>query len=167
VNGTGYPFGRKQAELSLFGMIAAVADIYDAITSDRCYNRAKSPHAALQFLYKLAERGHLHLELVQRFIRCVGIYPVGTCVKLNTGEIGLVTEVHPHDLLRPRLLLLRDREGQPIMPARALDLSIQADEPRQSIFSPVDPGPLGIDPHVYLDGELQAEGAQVHTGTNR
>jgi putative nucleotidyltransferase with HDIG domain len=167
VNGTGYPFGRKQPELSLSGMITAVADIYDAITTDRCYHRAKSPHAALQFLYKLAERGDLHLELVQRFIRCVGIYPVGTCVKLNTGEIGLVTEVHPHDLLRPRLLLLRDREAQPIMPARALDLSIQADEPQRSILSPVDPGPLGIDPHVYLDGEVQAEGAQVHTGTSR
>ena len=68
VDRTGYPFGRNGSELTTFGMIASIVDIYDAITSDRCYHQAVPAHTALQQLYGLRESGHLDSILVQRFI---------------------------------------------------------------------------------------------------
>ena len=69
VDGTGYPYRRQKSDLSQFGMMAAVVDIYDAITSDRCYHKAKPAHEALQFLYLISQKGHLEHSLVQRFIQ--------------------------------------------------------------------------------------------------
>jgi putative nucleotidyltransferase with HDIG domain len=86
VNGAGYPHRRAQKDISQFGLITAIVDIYDAMTSDRCYHKGQPAHQALQFLYRLSLEGHLDPTLVQRFIQIVGVYPVGSVVELNTGE---------------------------------------------------------------------------------
>ena len=103
VDGTGYPHQRRKADLSEFGLIAAVVDIYDAVTSDRCYHKGKSPHETLQLLYQLGTRGHVDSALVQRFVHIVGVYPVGSCVALNTGEAAIVTQANRHFPLKPRV----------------------------------------------------------------
>ena len=108
VNGTGYPFQRTRDDLSQFGLIASVVDIYDAVTSDRVYHRADTPHRALQLLFGLGRQGHLDPQVVEQFIQCVGVYPVGSCVALESGEIGIVRQPQACSPLSPILLLVRD-----------------------------------------------------------
>ncbi len=110
VDGTGYPHQRSRTDLSQFGRIAAIVDIYDAVTSDRCYHKGKTPHDTLQILYQLGTRGHVDGELVQQFVQVVGVYPVGSCVSLNTGERAIVKQVNHHAPLQPLVVLITDEE---------------------------------------------------------
>jgi HD-GYP domain-containing protein (c-di-GMP phosphodiesterase class II) len=156
VDGTGYPFGKKLENLSQFGLISSVVDVYDAITSDRVYHKAMPAYQALGFLFDLGKKGHLEPSLVAHFIRCVGVYPVGSCVVLNTGEIGIVTRINRQELLRPKLMLVRDQERQVMSPTLDVDLAVQESRPERAIMTALDHTEVGIDPGMYLDPELQA-----------
>ncbi len=151
VDGTGYPHRRSRDELSQFGLIAAVVDIYDAITSDRCYHKGRAAHEALQFLYRLAIEGHLDATLVQQFIQVVGIYPVGSVVELNTGETGIVKQIHHHVPLTPLVLLVKTAGNTLLSNPRELDLVAQIETPHRKITAILDPKQAGIDPTDYLD----------------
>ena len=151
VNGTGYPYRRVRTELSQIGLIAAVVDIYDAITSDRCYHKGKVAHEALQFLYRLSLEGHLDSTLVQQFIQVVGVHPVGSIVLLDTGEIAIVKEVHHHAPLAPVVLIVKSAGNSLLSTPRELDLVAQIEQPRRHIHTTLSPVQTGIDPTVYLD----------------
>jgi len=148
VDGTGYPWRRTHEELSLFGLIGSVVDIYDAMTSDRVYHKAMTPHQTLQFLYDLGQKGHLAPYLVERFIRCVGVYPIGSCVRLSTGETALVCQVHEGKPLQPVVLVIRGAEGRAKDQPESLDLSRYSD---RSIAQVLDPAAIGVKPSDYLD----------------
>lgn len=154
VDGTGYPYHYCKKDLSEFGLIAAIVDIYDAVTSDRCYHKGKSPHETLKFLYQLGTQGHVESELVQRFVQIVGVYPVGSCVALNTGEAAVVIQTNRGASLKPRVVIVTDnggfRRGRPLV----LDLATQSGHPDREIWSTIDPATVGIDPQVYLDGKI-------------
>lgn len=151
VDGTGYPCQHCKADLSEFGLIAAVVDIYDAVTSDRCYHKAKSPHDTLQFLYQLGTRGHVDSALVQRLVQVVGVYPVGSCVALNTGEAAIVLQSNHEFPLKPRVRIVTDGTGFRRARPMDLDLSAQAGSLDRTIQAPVDPATMGVDPQSYLD----------------
>ena len=151
VDGTGYPYGRVRTELSHIGMMAAVVDIYDAITSDRCYHKGKVAHDALQFLYRLSLEGHLDGTLVQQFIQVVGVHPVGSIVQLNTGETAIVKEVHHHTPMEPLVLIVKSAGNTRLSAPRELDLAAQIEKPRRHITAALDPAQAGIDPTGYLD----------------
>jgi putative nucleotidyltransferase with HDIG domain len=151
VDGTGYPHRRVRSELSQFGLMAAVVDIYDAITSDRCYHKGRVAHEALQFLYRLALEGHLDASLVQRFIHVVGVYPVGSVVELNTGEVAIVKQIHHHVPLAPVVFLVKSAGNTILSNPRELDLVAQIETPHRKITSILDPKQAGIDPTDYLD----------------
>ena len=151
VDGTGYPYRRVRSELSQVGMMAAVVDIYDAMTSDRCYHKGQAAHEALQFLYRLSLEGHLDTTLVQQFIHVVGLYPVGSVVELNTGETGIVEEVHHHAPLAPVVLLVKSLGNTLLSHPKELDLVAQLEKPRRSITTVLDAKQAGIDPTNYLD----------------
>ena len=87
-DGSGYPLGLKGEQISQAGKIAAICDVYDAITSDRIYHKGIPPHTALG---KLLEWSDFNFDkrLVEQFIRFIGIYPVGTLVKLESGLVGV------------------------------------------------------------------------------
>jgi HD-GYP domain-containing protein (c-di-GMP phosphodiesterase class II) len=156
VNGTGYPYGRKQDELSVFGMIGAVTDIYDAITTDRVYHKAMPPHEALKYLYQVAQRGHVQTDLVSRFVKCIGVYPVGSCVRLNTNEVGLVERLSLEHPLEPTLLLVRDAQARAIAPPRVLDLAAQTQKPIRAITGAISPGAHGIEANSILDEAIHS-----------
>lgn len=151
VDGTGYPHRRVRSELSQFGLIAAVVDIYDAMTSDRCYHKGQPAHEALQFLYRLSLEGHLDATLVQQFIHVVGVYPVGSVVELNTGETGVVKEVHHHAPLAPVVLLVKSAGNTVLSHPQEVDLVAQLKEPQRRVTAILEPKQVGIDPTVYLD----------------
>lgn len=99
MDGTGYPHKMKGNEISLFARMAAVCDVYDATTSQRPYNSGWEPTAAL---HKMAEwRGHFDPEILKAFVKCVGIYPIGSLVKLKSGRLAVVIDQSPGSLLTP------------------------------------------------------------------
>ncbi|MDF2457813.1 MAG: putative Metal dependent phosphohydrolase [Nitrospira sp.] len=149
VDGTGYPFGRNRAELTPFGLIASVVDIYDAMTSDRCYHKGMPAHRVLQHLYTLGQDGHLDSTYVQQFIQCVGVYPVGSCVLLNTGEAGIVSQLHQDQPVSPKLILVRDANLCTMAP-KAIDLREQDPDPSRKIVAVLDSKELSIDVEMYI-----------------
>lgn len=151
VDGTGYPHQRSKTDLSQFGLIAAIVDIYDAVTSDRCYHKGKTPHDTLQLLYQLGTQGHVDGALVQQFIQVVGVYPVGSCVSLNTGETAVVRQFNHQAPIRPLVVLITDETGHQRCSPVDLDLAAQPCQPKRTIASILDPAALGINPHTYLD----------------
>lgn len=153
VDGTGYPHKRSKQDLSQFGLIAAIVDIYDAVTSDRCYHKGKTPHDTLQLLYRLGTQGHVDGVLVQQFVQVVGVYPVGSCVVFNTGEAAIVKQFNHHASLEPLVVLVTDETGRHRSTPLDLDLATQFRRPKRKIASILDPINLGINPSLYLDKE--------------
>ena len=120
-DGTGYPRGLKGAEIGLYGSMAAIADTFDALTAVRPYAEPLSPSSALSYLYK--ERGSgFHPDLVEQFIQCVGVFPVGSVVELNSGEVGIVLTQNLVRRLKPRVMVVLDTKGNPMRPHKILDL---------------------------------------------
>ena len=119
-DGSGYPSGKRGDEISLWGRIAAIADVYDAVTSKRCCGIVMSPHEAVSLIFHLGGEDFESL-CVEKFIECVGIYPIGSLVRLSTHEVGLVVSVCHEDLLHPEVLLLY-QGGRRLMRPRRIDL---------------------------------------------
>jgi HD-GYP domain-containing protein (c-di-GMP phosphodiesterase class II) len=121
-DGSGYPKGLRGNEIGMVGSIAAIVDTFDALTVKRPYAEPVSPSAAISMLYKW--RGvFFDAHLVEQFIRCIGIFPVGSLVELNTGEVGVVIAQNLTRRLLPRVMVIRDAQGNPMLPHKMLDLS--------------------------------------------
>ncbi|WP_224771071.1 HD-GYP domain-containing protein [Pseudomonas sp. FEN] len=101
VDGSGYPDQLAGEQISLFSRMAAVCDVYDAVTSDRPYKEAWSPALAIQKMSEWKE--HFDSSVFQAFVKSVGIYPIGSIVRLSSGNVGVVVEQDPHSLLTPKV----------------------------------------------------------------
>jgi HD-GYP domain-containing protein (c-di-GMP phosphodiesterase class II) len=131
LDGSGYPKGLK--EVGTLGAIAAIADSFDALTSRRPYAEAVSPSTALSMLYKW--RGtSFDAVLVEQFIRCIGIFPLGSVVELNSGEIGIVIAQSTEKRLQPRVMVIRDAAGNPLRPQKLLDLSREPKAAKDEVY---------------------------------
>ena len=151
-DGSGYPLGLRGRQITIDGAIAGLVNSYSAITSKRSYAEQSSPSNALGMLYKL--RGKLfHEALVEQFIQCIGIYPVGSTVELNTGEVGIVIAQNLVRRLQPRVMVVLDAAWKPIRPQVILDLVKEpmatADEPYR-IRRTLPRDKLPIDPAEYF-----------------
>ncbi len=119
-DGTGYPNKLKGDEISLYGQMGAIVDVYDAITSNRVYHKGMPPTEALRKLLEWS-KFHFKPELVQAFIRSVGIYPTGSLVRLESGRLAVVQAQHPDKLLQPQVKVIYDTRGHELTP-ELLDL---------------------------------------------
>jgi putative nucleotidyltransferase with HDIG domain len=139
IDGSGYPAGLSSTGLSLFGQIVGLANAYTDLLSGRG-GRAPLPSAqTLRQLYQFGTAGQFDLALVERIVRSLGIYPVGTLVELNTKERGVVIAANPADALRPTVKLLWNSVGSPAAEPLILDLSTPtADEPERAILRTLD-----------------------------
>ncbi len=151
-DGKGYPRSLKGDRIGLFGCIAGIVDVYDAITSDRVYHPAITPYEALKHMYGWRKKD-FDEELVLGFIQCVGIYPVGSLVLLSTGDLAVVIAVHPEHRLRPRVKLVRDPHGQRYEAPVLLDLMHEVSASAETsieIRSVADPTECGVPPWEYV-----------------
>jgi HD-GYP domain-containing protein (c-di-GMP phosphodiesterase class II) len=121
-DGSGYPDRQAEGAISELAQMAAIVDVYDAITSERCYHKGVPPAEALRKLYEWS-KFHFDPALVQAFMRCLGIYPVGTLVLLESGRLGVVVEPHESSLLTPKVnVFFHTKQGRYIKP-ETVDLS--------------------------------------------
>lgn len=148
-DGSGYPFGLRGDEISQFGQMAAIVDVYDAITADRVYHKALSPADAVRKLQEWSAF-HFNQELVGHFIRSIGIYPRGTLVRLESGLLGLVSGQNPEDLLRPSLRVVYDSRKQSRVSPYNMDLS-DSGHTADRIVGYEAPEDWGIDVAANLD----------------
>jgi len=104
-DGTGYPNKLKGEEISLYGRMGAIVDVYDAITSERVYHKGMAPTAALGRLLEWSKY-HFDPALVRAYVKCVGIYPTGSLVRLESGRLAIVREQHPDKMMQPRVQVI-------------------------------------------------------------
>lgn len=115
MDGMGYPTGANAGDLHEFTRIVAIADVYDALVSDRCYRSKWSSNQAVNYLVEHAET-KFDLKLVSVFIKQIAIYPNGSMVRLSTNAIGIVKEQNKNFPLRPFVRVITDENGKDITP---------------------------------------------------
>ncbi|MDH5424855.1 MAG: HD-GYP domain-containing protein [Gammaproteobacteria bacterium] len=122
IDGTGYPLGLKGDEISLVGQMSTIVDVYDALTSVRVYKSAWEPNLALKKLLEWSDH-HFKPELVKQFIRCLGIYPIGTLVELESGNIAIVIEQGEKDLLNPKVRIIYNKRIKGLVRVKEVELA--------------------------------------------
>ena len=151
LDGTGYPHGVHRSSLNIATMLCSIADVYDAMRSQRRYQQAFPTDRILTVLLR-NDGKQFDQHLVRRFVQLVGIYPAGNLVRLNTGEIAVVLRVHAPDPYRPRVRVLFGRQGNRL--ELPIDLSLwEADATSahaSSVAAPLDPAAYQIDPLNYM-----------------
>lgn len=150
-DGSGYAKGLKGKEISEFGMIGGISDFYDALTSDRPYKSGAPSHRVLRDLYKY--RGTMFdPDLIERFIQCIGIYPIGSVVELNTGDIGVVQNINRTRRLKPQVALVLQPDHTTYAKPVIVDLNLKpAPSGRPYEITTVhEPDEFSINPAYYL-----------------
>jgi putative nucleotidyltransferase with HDIG domain len=151
LDGSGYPGGVQRSALNLATMMCSIADVYDAMRSQRKYQQAFPSDRILEVL-KRNDGQQFERHLVRRFAQLIGIYPVGNLVRLNTGEVAVVVKVYAPDPHRPQVKVLMDRSGGRVEFPYEVNLWEPGDEEGapSSIVAPLDPATVGIDPLTHL-----------------
>lgn len=122
-DGSGYQLGLSNDKIPLFGRIAGIVDSYDAMTSKRKFtDKTFTPHEAMNELYNMRGK-QFQTELVEQFIQTVGLYPTGSLVELNTGEVAVITKINDLKRLYPMIMLLLDNNKKPYDEFNLVDLS--------------------------------------------
>jgi HD-GYP domain-containing protein (c-di-GMP phosphodiesterase class II) len=147
-DGSGYPRGLKANAIPLLGWIAGIVDTFDMMTAPKPYGEQMPPSTALNVLYN--NRGsQFHAALVEQYIQCVGVFPVGSTVELNSGEIAVVIAQNAARRLQPRVMVVRQADGNPMHPHKILDLvkepKMSPDEPYR-IRRTLEHGTVQLDP---------------------
>lgn len=131
-NGGGYPAGVARPRLNLATMLTSIADVYDAMRSQRHYQQAFPAERILAVLQR-KDRQEFDPHLVRRFVQLLGIYPVGTMVRLNTGALAVVLRPYPLDPSRPRVRVVFAPDGRRLELPFDLDLwDVEPDPARHS-----------------------------------
>jgi putative nucleotidyltransferase with HDIG domain len=108
-SGQGYPAGLSGKQIHLYSRVVSIADVYDALVSDRPYRRAMLPSDAMEYIMS-GYNTMFDPDIVAAFTRRIAPYPLGTCVKLSNGEIGIVVYNYEFACLRPKIRIIRDKK---------------------------------------------------------
>ncbi|MBL8029329.1 MAG: HD-GYP domain-containing protein [Fibrobacteres bacterium] len=143
-NGKGYPLGHPGSRLHEMAYVAAVADTFDAMTTDRAYKEAWTPQKALATIFQGCD-AEFSRKTVELFTRHLGIFPVGSFVRLVNGEMGIVIRVGKGRLLTPKLLLLFNRQGERMAVPKEVDLYEKQNSPEKDSYKIE----VSLSPKVY------------------
>lgn len=147
-DGSGYPHGISGRKISIAGQITAIADVYDALTSPRCYMNAVEPTDILQKMMQWSDV-QFNPELVKKFIKLMGKYPVGTYVALSNGSIAVVTEQNSESILMPTIRPIYDlKEKKMLQEENILHLADYSD--KLKIIKHVNQAKLNFNPIVVF-----------------
>jgi HD-GYP domain-containing protein (c-di-GMP phosphodiesterase class II) len=152
-DGSGYPKGAEGADIPVYGRISGLVDCYDAMITARVYAPAMSTYDAICELNSQAGK-MFQRELVEQFVQAMGMFPTGSLVELNSGEVGIVIEQNRVRRLRPKMMLLLDRDKQPLPKPQTIDLRKLPSDARDAnsrwIAQGHEAGAFGIDPKNYF-----------------
>ena len=148
---TGYPQKVTRTSLNVGTMLCSIADVYDAMRSQRAYQQSFPTDRILAVLQK-NDGTQFDQHLVRRFAQLMGIYPPGNLVKLDTGELGVVLKVYAPDPYRPKVRVIIGKDTQKLTRPYDVNLWEAGDQLAgpKNVVSPVDPATIGIDPLTYL-----------------
>jgi len=157
LNGRGYPYQLEHGQISEYSKIVSIVDVYDAITSKRVYHTETTPFNALNDIYKLREK-EFDKRLVEQFIKCLGIYPIGSLVELSTGQVGIVVFFSEKSHLSPTVMLVLDEHKKPYDQYRYVNLGSQVWQKhgaKPEIKRIADPAEFGLDlPEIVFKESL-------------
>jgi putative nucleotidyltransferase with HDIG domain len=148
---SGYPENIGSRKLNLCTMVVSIVDVFDALRSNRAY-RAGLATDRIKHIMGQQDGTAFHPSLLRRFVNLMGLFPVGTVVRLNTEEVGVVTQTHPEDPFRPQVKLVLDSKGAPLetpLLTNTWDRDSRGAFPR-GVVEAVDGAQVGIDPLAYL-----------------
>ena len=148
---SGYPENIGSRKLNLCTMVVSVVDVFDALRSNRAY-RAGLATDRIKHIMGQQDGTAFNRTLLRRFVNLMGLFPIGTLVRLNTEEIGVVTQTHPDDPFRPQVKLISDRKGEKLetpLLTNTWDRDGRGEFPRE-VVEAVDSQLVGIDPLAYL-----------------
>ena len=151
LDGSGYPHGLKGDQITRIGQMVAIVDIYDAITTTTSYHKGKQPHDVLKEM--MSWRNTLIDDtLLQQFVHCVGIYPIGTVVMLENGLIGVVTRPNRESLLHPTINIIIDSQKKKGLPPKEVDLFVFRGDSENGyqIKNLASLDDWGVDPHKFI-----------------
>lgn len=155
ISGRGYPDGLAGEDIPLAVRVVAIADVYDAMTSDRVYRDAMPADKAIRIIYQGASE-EFGKALVEAFIRCIGVFPVGSLVELDSGALGVVISSAPESRLRPVLLMVRTPAGEAYEKRLVLNLAaLDRQQPgeRLAVRRVVEGADYGIDVAAIVQAE--------------
>lgn len=157
MDGKGYPDGLADDKISRIARMGAICDVYDAVTSDRPYKAGWDPaHALAQMA---SWQGHFDPLIFQSFVKCIGIYPTGSLVKLRSGRLAVVFEQSPKSLTRPRVKVFFSTRSQ--MPLRPEVVDLSSSQCSDQIESRESPEKWKFD---YLNDLWDGQGALAQAG---
>jgi len=150
IDGNGYPPVTRQS-LNLGTMLCGIADVYDAMRSQRVYQKASPTERILEVLRR-NDGKQFDQHLVRRFVQLLGIYPAGNLVRLDTGEAAVVLKVHASDPYRPQVRVVVDRQGKRLDLTYDVNLweNVAKEDKPSAIVAPLDPTEHRIDPLALM-----------------
>ena len=148
---SGYPENIGHRELNLCTQVVSIADVYDALRSNRVY-REGLPSERIRAIMMQKDSPAFNTQLLRRFINLMGLFPVGTLVRLDTDDVAVVTHEHPGDPFRPQVKVVLDRLGAAVESPYLIN-TWEADgrgDMKVAVVEAVDPDAVSIDPLAYL-----------------
>lgn len=157
-DGSGFPHRRASSEISFFSQIVAVTDTYDYLLSGRGQT-VLQPNEVLRQLFMQSNAGAFDRGLVERIIRCLGVYPIGSLVELNTGERAIVVAANRSDALRPTVRIITSYTGAILTHGPLVSLvDAVGSAPDRRIIGALDPGKERLDPMAFMKWSAAAAG---------
>lgn len=151
-DGSGFPAALHHDQTSQLAQIVGIVDFYDGMVSRRGTRPSMMPHDAVRQLFLAGERGQFEKSLVELMIRSIGVYPVGSLVRLNTGEQAVVVGVNPQQRLKPLVKITTDPQGGSYPTPIEVDLATpSADHTVRSVLRVLDPIRERVNIGIHLD----------------
>ena len=151
MDGSGYPRGLEGASIPVLARIAGLVDAYDAMITPRPYAQARTSHEAVQELIDL-KGGQFQEALVEQFVQAIGLFPTGTVVELNSGEVAIVVNQNQTRRLKPEVVIVLDEDKEKKDPLQLLDLANQSisAEGERWIARELTAGSFGVNSEDYF-----------------